>query len=124
MIEIYQKKCNNEPSQIICIIPSDEILSFGEFTDTLINNCLNINDSNSKWVISNNVASGQLKNQKITVTLSDVDKRGSLPNNSIKGNINYYIFSSSTSVSVARFLVSFTCQNGSFENDNCKCGGN
>ena len=93
------------------------------FTDALLNNCLNINESGSNWSIKSNVATGQLKNQIVTVKPSDADKRGSLPSK-IEGNINYYTFSSSTSVSVARFLVSFTCQDGSFESDNCRCEGN
>jgi len=64
----------------------------------------------------------KLKNQVITVKASDADKRGSLPNATNK-NISYYSFTSTTSVSVARFLVSFTCQNGSFLGDDCRCHG-
>ena len=57
LIEIYQKKCNDETeSQIICIIPSHEVLSFSQFTEALVNDCLKIKNessSNAKWEIKN-----------------------------------------------------------------------
>ena len=132
LIEIYQKKCGKSESRITCIIPSNKILSFKEFTDALTKECLNIDDTNSKWIINNDVAIGQLNNQIVTIKASDADKRGSLPDikidestGEITGNIKYYIFSSTTSVSVARFLVSFNCQSGSYNSeDNCRCQGN
>jgi len=80
---------------------------FNQFTKVLLNDCLNINESNSnaqsQWQIKNNVATGKLKNQVTIVKASDDDKRGSLSNNTGK-NINYSTFTSSTGVSVVRFF--------------------
>jgi len=99
------------------------MLQFTEFADALITNCLKINEQNPEWTIENKKATGKLSNQIIKVTASDVDSRGSLPNK-ISEKIKYYTFSSSTSVPVARFIISFTCLKGTFVGDNCRCQGN
>jgi len=120
IIEIYQETCSAKvKAKTVCIIPSNKNLSFNEFVDKLLDkNCLNIT-GNAQWEIKNNIATGTLNNQVLTLTLPPKYKRGSLPK-SPEGNINYTEISE-TRYFIASFIVSYSCKDGSFMNDSCQC---
>jgi len=119
IIEIYQKDC--EEQKTVCTIPSENKLSFEEFTQKLTSkDCLNIDDEDSHWAIDYDVATGKFKDQTITVKKPEKDARGSLPSD-VDGDINYKTFSGSTSTPIARFVISIECKNGSSLNDECRC---
>jgi len=125
-VEIFQKNCNNTvfSDQIVCTLTSDEPLSFNNFTTRLMNECFQVQiDENSEpeWSISKSVATGKLNGQIITIKKSDKGVKGSLPSN-VDGNITYSN-ANENFIKLARFLVEFTCENGYYINDKCKCQG-
>jgi len=125
-IEMYQKSCNIQYNdQIMCTIRSNEALSFNEFTTRLVNECLNVTlteGNESKWTLENGVATGKLNNQILKLSLVDVqnDIRGSLPESS-DDNINYHTFNNNEFTKIARFVITSSCSEGSFMNDQCIC---
>lgn len=128
VIEMYQKSCNDQyASQITCSIRTENALTFMEFKDKLLKDCLNITlteDDSQEWSIKSGVAKGILKDQVLEIKKSDKDSRGSLPSN-IDGLINYNLPESKkvSEITVARFIVTYTCnsEEGMYMNDQCKC---
>jgi len=125
-IEMYQKSCNKQINdQSICTIKSDEELSFIEFTNRLMTECLHNNieeGQEPKWKIENDIATGIFKNQILKISTVDIkkDRKGSLPDD-VDGNIIYNTFNKEHYTDVARFVISSSCSDGSFMNDNCVC---
>jgi len=111
LIEVYQKKSGaNTVSKIVCDISSNAALSFTEFTNELTTRCLKIEDTNLNWTINDGEASVTSLDKIITITPSDVESAGSLPENSDE-EINY---SDKTIIPTARFIVKIseeTCEN-------------
>jgi len=130
LVEMYQNSCNSEyESQTSCTIRSDTALTFNEFVERYIKECLNINtdEENPTWKINRQKAIGTFKNQVITIEQPSRDARGKLPD-SPENELIYEEFKSDTTVAnyddatpVARFTVSFNCNYGSFKNNDCKC---
>lgn len=132
-IQVYQKECHKTTEfkyTDACIIPSENNLTFNEFTNTLLTNCFNINNPTEDevtWSISNGVATTELSNQILKISVPSVsgDKAGSLPSK-VDGKINYKSLTSSGGLSlnsIANFVVSFECKNGTHLNDKCGCQG-
>lgn len=151
IIEIYQKSCNEKFSaKTVCTLTSDEPLTFQNFTKQLIKQCIgntvdeieeseegeeidkeNEKDSDKEsdkesdeendevWEVlsTGKSATGKLKNQNVKIENFD---RGSLPKK-IEGNITYKNFDIENSTPVARFVVTYTCECGTFMSDNCQC---
>jgi len=122
LIEVYQKECT-DTQQTFCLLPSLDKLSFHEFTERILKDCLNLTDEDPVWTIQNSTATGILSNQIITIKGSDADSRGSLPKD-VNGTINYRTFSGNTTTPIARFVARFECLNGTSLNEKCQCEGN
>jgi len=105
LIEIYMEKCSNvTQSRIVCNIPSDHALSYTEFTEEL-QKCEWLFTHNMEWTLNNGIITGTNSAGVATVTTTDIDSLGSLPETT-DGDI---IYSNATDVSVARFLISYNC---------------
>ncbi|ORX78161.1 hypothetical protein BCR32DRAFT_328635 [Anaeromyces robustus] len=117
LIEMYQNSCGGQSnSRSICVIPSQDKLSFNAFTDKLIHECLKMNNVEGEWEVTNGVATGTFNDQILTVETSKVDGKGSLTNDEI-----IYESVASGSTPVARFVISFACKDGTFMDDKCQC---
>ena len=107
LIEIYIKKCNDSSlSRNICNIPSDHALSYSEFTEEL-KKCVWFTAKNTEWILNNGIMNGTNDVGELIITTSDIDSMGSLP---ITTN-DEIIYSNTTKVSVARFLLTNHCYN-------------
>ena len=125
LIEVYQKNCNEDNQQItVCTMDSQKKLSFTEFSQQLVK-CLKLeDDQESDWEINNKIASAKFNGQIITVSNSDADSRGSLPD-TVNGDINYKKINGENATPIARFMITYTCENGYYINDSCTaCEGN
>jgi len=125
-IEVYQQSCKAQYSnQISCTITSEEDLSFNEFTQRLLTECLNNKNTPQKWEITNGVAKGTFDNQIISISLPKDDKKGTLPDN-VDGKIVYETMKNNNAElehfsKIARFVISSECLNGSYMNEECIC---
>jgi len=125
-IEIYQKSCKSQyQDQIICTIKSTEDISFKVFTQRLLTECLNNKNEALKWEIIDGAAKGLFANQIIDITLPASDKKGSLPDD-VSGDIIYETMKKNGAAlddftKIARFVISSTCNDGSYMNEECVC---
>jgi len=124
IIEVYQQQCNeNSESRTSCTVKSDNELSFLEFTEQMIHECMSETiDENYiiDWSIKNGKATGKLINQIIEIEIPKKDKKGKLPPN-VDGQIEYVYNSDENTTPVARFVVTLKCGDGTFMNDICQC---
>jgi len=125
-IEVYQKSCKKlYEDQIKCTIKSNNDLTFNEFTERLLTECLDSKDTAEKWEITNGAAKGTFKNKIIDITLPATDKKGSLPDN-VNGKIIYETMKKNNVelenfTKIARLVISSTCNDGSYMDEECVC---
>jgi len=126
LIEVKQKNCNeNNEENTICTM--QDKLTFTEFAQQLVE-CLDSlsliskDDQESDWEINESVAIAKFKGQYVKVSNSDNGSKGSLPNN-VDEYINYSKVSGEDSKSLARFMITFTCDDSFYINEKCICEG-
>jgi len=125
-IEIYQKSCKAQyPDQISCTIKSNEDLSFDQFTQRLLTECLNNKNQARKWEINDGVAQGTFDNQILKIFLPKDNKKGSLPDD-VDVNIVYETMKKNGAdlehfTKVTRLVISSQCLDGSYMNEECIC---
>ena len=125
-VEVYENSSNRGvPNHVVCVIPSKEKLSFIEFTEKFLSNCLQINlnekEGKPEWIISKGIASANVHNVEISITKTDKESKGSLPGN-IDGEIVYAEYQDTTPV--ARFIYTKTCDEGFYLNEKGQCNRN
>jgi len=121
LIEIYQNECNEQNNdQVICTISSNKKLTFQEFQDEFVANCLNViidQDEEAEW----NVNDEGVKAIFSSYSLNIVNKnRGALPTNESE-SVSYKEFKAANSSGIARFSVNLECKDGSYIGDKCRC---
>eukprot|EP00833_Pecoramyces_ruminatium_P004436 jgi/Orpsp1_1/1178468/evm.model.c7180000065435.1 len=121
IVEMYQQECGNQSGyQVICTMSSLEKLTFDQFTNELINNCLSIIIDKTE-VPTYEVDSSGITLKFKSYSLKVVNNgKGSLPT-STSGSVSYKEFSGATSSGVARFSASLSCYDGSYKDDKCRC---
>jgi len=121
LIEIYQDGCNEQnKDQVICTISSKEKLTFKQFEEEFVENCLSViidQDEEAKWKVNSSGASAIFSNYALNIVNNN---RGALPNSEY-GSISYKEFKGATSSGIARFSVSLDCGDGSYIGDKCRC---
>jgi len=121
LIEIYQDGCNEQnKDQVICTISSKEKLTFKQFEEEFVENCLSVvidQHEEAKWKVSDTGASAIFSNYALNIVNNN---RGALPK-SENGSISYKEFKGATSSGIARFSVSLDCGDGSYIGDKCRC---
>jgi len=121
LIEIYQDGCNEQnKDQVICTISSKKELTFKQFEDEFVENCLSIiidQNEDAKWKVTKSGASAIFSNYVLNIVNYN---RGALPT-SENGFISYKVFEGATSSGIARFSVSLDCGDGSYIGEKCRC---
>jgi len=123
IIEVYQKQCGKQNgNQVVCTVSSNKKLSFNEFANEIVNNCLRIIiDKNEvpQWTVNRTGITGKFSKYSLNIVNKDA---GSLPTSS-DGEVKYKEYSGLSSGGFARFHVGLQCFDGSYSDDNCSCHG-
>jgi len=121
LIEIYQNECNEQNNdQVICTISSNKKLTFQEFQDEFIDNCINFiidQDEEAEWNVNNEGVKATFSNYSLNIVNKN---RGALPKDENE-SISYKEFSAANTSGIARFSVNLECKDGSYIGDKCRC---
>jgi len=123
IIEMYQKACGKQNGyQVICTIPSVDKLTFSEFTNELINNCLSViidKEEKPKYIVNSDGITMNFQSYSIKIVNNS---EGKLPTSESE-TVVYKEFSGVTSSGIARFSLSLECYDGSYSDEKCRCHG-
>eukprot|EP00833_Pecoramyces_ruminatium_P010098 jgi/Orpsp1_1/1184130/evm.model.c7180000088134.1 len=124
IVEVYQNQCGSQNgNQVVCTLSSFETLSFNEFTNKLIDNCVSIivdQKENAQWEINDSEITGKFTSYTLTIN-NFGSNVGSLPLSENK-NITYRETGTTTNAGgFARFKVNLECKDGTYMDDTCKC---
>ena len=123
-IEVYENSSKRGvPNHVVCVIPAKEKLSFLEFTEKLLKNCLHIDfkeEEKPEWIINKGIATANVNNQEISITKTDKESKGSLPEK-VDEEIVYAEFQDTTPVT--RLIFTRICNDGYYINENAQCKG-
>jgi len=128
IIEIYQENCGgllSNGSQVACTISSDNILSYGDFTNKVVKECLPLfinSNETPKWTLNTSSLTGTFNDYSIKIeNLKTISNEGSIPK-STSGNVSYKVFDGADGSGIARFKATLSCNKDSVYMDNkCRC---